>query len=48
MNKKVAFTKQMFFMVIASTLDFFRRHKHEGKHDWNSSQNRWSFHRIDP
>ena len=35
-------------MVIASILDFFRRHNHEGKDDWNFSQTRWDSHRIDP
>ena len=47
MNKKVKFTKHKVLMVIASILDFFWRHKHEGKHDWKFSQTRWDSHRID-
>ena len=46
MNKKVTFTKHKFLMVIASILDFLRRHKHKGKHDRNFSQTRWDSHRI--
>ena len=35
-------------MVIASILDFFRRHKYEDKHDRNFFQTLWDSHRIDP